>query len=359
MIHHSRPKVLIVCNQHVREAYLAPRDLERLAQFAEWEWIPSEGGADFAANDRPERVQSVIERAGDADAIVVCHGAPRIDERIFARAPKLRLVGELEGDRFASRIDVEAAWARGIRTIDTTNGSSYPVAEWALALILISLRNAGEQFRHMIRPEAYHRPANDFGYVHGELFGKKVGLIGCGHVGRRLISFLKPFQCDVRVYDPYIPKELADALGFLLTSLDFVMSDSDAVVCLAPLTPKTRRMIGKRELDLLRLGSVFVNVSRGAIVDPDALIERLRRGDVVAGLDVFDPEPVPADSPIKQLPNVFLSPHIAGVTAHSRIAFFELMVDELDRFFHGHETLYDLLPRTLANRRGETVPTPT
>ena len=132
-----------------------------------------------------------------------------------------------------------------------------------------------------------------------------------------------------------------------------MLAGSDAVVCLAPLTPATRRMIGRRELDLLRPGAVLVNVSRGAIVDPEALIARLRRGDVVAGLDVFDPEPIPADSPIKDLPNVFLSPHIAGVTAASRARFFALMVDELERFFHGHETLFDLTPRSLANRRGE------
>src|SRR5207248_2859894 len=115
----------------------------------------------------------------------------------------------------------------------------------------------------------------------------------------------------------------------------------------------TRGMLGQRELDLLRPGSVFVNVSRGPIVDSAALIERLRRGDIVAGLDVFDPEPIPADSPIKCLPNVFLSPHIAGA-ASGRDTFIKLMVDELERFFAGHETLYDLSPRSLANRIGAT-----
>lgn len=95
-----------------------------------------------------------------------------------------------------------------------------------------------------------------------------------------------------------------------------------------------------------------MNVSRGAIIDPDALTERLRRGDITAGLDVFDPEPIPVDHPIRQLPNVFLSPHIAGVTAASGPRGFKLMVDELDRFFHGHETLFDLTPRVLANRHG-------
>ena len=87
-------------------------------------------------------------------------------------------------------------------------------------------------------------------------------------------------------------------------------------------------------------------------MDSDALIERLKRGDMIASLDVFDPEPIPVDSPIRQLPNVFLTPHIAGVNARGGPRFFRLMVDEMRRFFAGHETRYDLLPRTLANRRG-------
>ncbi|MBI2940701.1 MAG: hypothetical protein HYY04_09725 [Chloroflexi bacterium] len=164
---------------------------------------------------------------------------------------------------------------------------------------------------------------------------------------------LQPFRCDVRVYDPYLPKEVADILGFLLTNLDFVLSDSDVIVCLAPLTPTTRRMVGKRELDLIPAGAALVNVSRGAIIDPDALTERLGRGDITGAFDVFDPEPIPAGHPIRQLPNVFLSPHIAGVTAAGMPRLFSLMVDELDRFFHGHETRFDLTPRVIANRRGQ------
>jgi phosphoglycerate dehydrogenase-like enzyme len=138
-----------------------------------------------------------------------------------------------------------------------------------------------------------------------------------------------------------------------LTSLDYVLRESDVVVCLAPLTPATRRMLGKRELELLQPGSVFVNVARGAIVDPDALLERLQRGDVVAALDVFDPEPIPAGSPFRQMANVFLTPHLEGTTVESWPRVFSLMVDDLERFFDGHETLYELNPRTIANRRGE------
>ncbi len=189
----------------------------------------------------------------------------------------------------------------------------------------------------------------------GDLFGKSVGLIGCGHIGRRLIKFLKPFETPVYVYDPYLPREMADALGFTLTSLENVLSKTDVIVCLAPITPRTQGLIGAHEINLIPPGKVFVNVSRGQIVDSDALITRLKRGDLVAGLDVFDPEPVPSDSEVLGLPNVFLSPHIAGVTAPSYPRMFSLMVDELDRFFQGHEPYFELTPRSIANRRGTNV----
>lgn len=111
-------------------------------------------------------------------------------------------------------------------------------------------------------------------------------------------------------------------------------------------------MIGQAELDLIRPGCTFVNVSRGPIVDPQALIERLKRGDITAGLDVFDPEPVPPDSGILELPNVFLSPHIGWYRPAVKEQYFTLMVDELERFFGGHETWFDLTPRSRDNRTG-------
>ncbi len=105
----------------------------------------------------------------------------------------------------------------------------------------------------------------------------------------------------------------------------------------------------------MQSGAIFVNVSRGAVVDSAALIARLKRGDIIAGLDVFDPEPIPPDSEIIQLPNVFLSPHIGAHAGSAYRPFFTLMVDELERFFHGHETYFDLTPRSKANRSGQVA----
>lgn len=341
----GRPRVVITFREALRGSYLAEADLERLRTFAEPVWIASEDG---------KAAPALLDALSDAQALVICHGAPEVDAALLERAPHLRFLGEMEGDRFASRIDVAAAHAREITVVDTTNGSSYPVAEWALALMMMALRNAGWYFRRLIAGEPNVREAKGSpGNLYGELTEKRVGLIGCGHIGRRLLEYLKPFRCEVRVYDPYLPPEIADAYDFIQTSLELVMRESDVVVVLAPLTPKTRGMIGARELAWLQPHAAFVNVSRGGIVDSQALIERLRGSDLRAALDVFDPEPIPVDSEIRQLPNVFLSPHIAGTTAASRPRFFELMVDELERFFRGYQPRYVLHQRSLANRRGE------
>lgn len=357
----ERPRVLLCANEAVRDAYARKDVVARLERLVEWEWLPSEGQARTAATGwewggpsaDPADAARLRGKIGAFDALVVCHGAPYVDGAILDAAPRLRLVGELEGDRFANRIDVEACAARGIRVVDTTHGSSLPVAEWALGLVLATLRNAGAHFRRLIAGEVY-RPERDqdAGWRMSELTGRRVGLIGLGHIGRRLVELLEPFRCDLWVHDPYVPKEVALAVGVRLTSLERVMADSDVVVCCAPITPRTNRMIGAAQLALLRPDAVFVNVSRGAIVDPDALIERARRGDVRIGLDVFDPEPIPADSEIRRLPNVFLTPHIASFSRECGPRFFHFMVDELERFFGGHETLYDVTPRVLANRRG-------
>jgi hypothetical protein len=134
-------------------------------------------------------------------------------------------------------------------------------------------------------------------------------------------QLLEPFRCRIMAHDPYVAKEVALAMHVQLTSLERVLGQSDVVVCCTPITPRTYRMIGAPQLELLRDNSVFVNVSRGGIVDPNALIARAKQGNIRVGLDVFDPEPIPEDSEIRRLPNVFLTPHIASFSAACGPAF--------------------------------------
>jgi phosphoglycerate dehydrogenase-like enzyme len=348
----TRPKLLMAFNQNVHDTYLPPEEVKRLETFADWDWFPCQGGGIYDTNTDPEAAARLREVIGGYHGLIVCHGAPTISGEILDAAPDLRIICELEGDRFASRMDLDAAWSRGVRTVDVTNASSYPVSEWALGLILVSTRNAGYHFRRMIKGETQA----DRDAIHnmpGLLTGKRIGLLGGGHMARRLMRFLRPFDVEIWVHDPYLPREMAEAVGFVQTSLDNVFSQCDVVVSMVPLTPGTRGMIGKRELELLRPGTVFVNVSRGPVVDSAALIERARRGDICVGLDVFDPEPVPPESEILQLPNVFVSPHLGWATGDPYRPFFALMVDEVARFFQGHETWFDLTPNVKANRTGE------
>ncbi|MDQ3808933.1 MAG: hypothetical protein M3336_01450, partial [Chloroflexota bacterium] len=179
----ARARVLLCANSTVRHEYWTGEALARLERIADWDWLPSEGVSTQAGvwggpSDDPADADRLRGRMGDIDILVVCHGAPYVDATLLEAAPRLRLIGELEGDRFANRIDVEAASARGIRVTDTTHGSSLPVSEWALALMMIGLRDAGAQFRRLIGGEEFRRSRDEYGYRRGELTGRTVGLIG-------------------------------------------------------------------------------------------------------------------------------------------------------------------------------------
>lgn len=340
----------IACNQRVRERYLGEADLHRLGRLGPvivrefdvagplWQRTPEDPAA-----------QAELARfAAELDVLVVCHGAPFVNAAVLAGAPRLRMVGELEGDRFAGRVDLDAAAAAGVLVVDTTHSSSWPVAEWALALSLIGLRQHG-RFREIIAG-ADMSPTSGVP-VARELTGRTVGLIGFGHIAWRLRELLTPFRARITAYDPYAPRELADALAIEFAALDRVMT-ADVVVCLAPATPRSTGMIGTAELALLRPDAVFVNVSRGVVVDVDALIARATVGDAWFGLDAHDPEPIAINSPLRAMPNVFLSPHLGGVTAEAGPRFFTLMVDEIERLVDGREPRAQLTARVSAGRTG-------
>jgi phosphoglycerate dehydrogenase-like enzyme len=344
-------RVGIAVNRLTRERYFGPESVHRLEQGAEVAWLEFDGPA-RATEEQPGDRERLAQFVVDLDALVVSHGCPRVTADIIAAAPRLKFIGDTHGDRFAERIDVAAARLAGIAVVDTTNGSSDPVAEWALALAMMGLRNAAALFRRMIAGELLWPDRTvfeqDSGYLVGELTGKTVGLVACGHVGRRLLELLHPFHCSVLVSDPHAPPVLGEIYDINLTNLENVMSLSDVVICLAPLTVETRGLIGRAEVDSMRPGTVFVNVSRGLVVQTDALVERLERGDIIACLDVFDPEPIPVDHVVRRLPNVFVTPHIAGVTAASEPRFFDYMVDEVLRAFAGHRPRHELIPRERA-----------
>jgi phosphoglycerate dehydrogenase-like enzyme len=348
----NRPRIGIACNPDTRRLYLGVNDLrrlERLGEVAVEDYDVPSLGWDMTAED-PEIEHRFITFAAEVDVLILGHGAPRVTNRVIAGAPRLRMVGELEGDRRAGRVDLGAATKGGVLVVDTTNASSAPVAEWALALALIGLRQHG-RFRDIIAGKKMSYADYKTNPPGRELAGKRVGMIGFGHIGWCLRELLAPFGVRIEAYDPYAPRELADALGIDFTPLDRVLG-CDVVFCLVPETPATTGMIGIRELALLPRDSVFVNVARGVVVDLDALVTKAQQEDAWFCIDVHDPEPIAVDSPLVGLRNVFLSPHIAGNTVEGLPRFFGLMVDEVERYVSGVEPRAQLTDRVVAGRSG-------
>lgn len=277
---------------------------------------------------------------------------PALTRRVFAELPDLRIAG-VRGDRFGTDVDLEAAGEHGVHVVDTDNiASSQPVAEYDLALMLMCLNNAGAVCRQMMAGTEKWAQTPGEGFVTGELTGCKVGLVGCGHIGQRLIELLEPFHVDLMVSDPYISDALAAALGIVRGELDDVLRHADILVVQVPHTPRTEKMIGARELELLGDGRIIVNCSRGKVLDQEAVIEKLKAGTLIAGLDVFWTEPLEKESVLRSLPNAFISPHIAWCDPAAQGRYFGTMVVEFERFFRGEPLQYELTQRMVDIRNG-------
>ena len=203
-----------------------------------------------------------------------------------------------------------SSYAKGLRVISANSIYARSTAEGALSYILAALRQIPALTSNM-REAGYWK--KDGEYETRSLCGKTVGVIGVGSVARDLIELLKPFDVKLKLYDNYeIDPDYLKQAGAVTASLDDVLSMSDIITVHASLTEKTYHMIGKRELSLIRDGALFVNTSRGAIIDEPALVEALSENRFYAHLDVFEREPLEPDSPLRKLENVYLTPHKAG-----------------------------------------------
>jgi len=304
-------------------------------------------------------VTETLDEDGLIEALSGCSGliklgtqVPALTARVLACATDLRVVG-LRSDRFGAGIDLQAAAEHGIRVVDADNlSSAHPVAEWDLALMLLCLRNAGAVFRHMLAStDTWAQTGND-GFVNGELTGRKVGLIGCGHVGQRLIELLAPFRVDLLVCDPYVPEDIVTSLDIQRADLNGVIDHADILVVQVPHTPKTEGLIGAAELERLGEGRILINCSRGKVLDQQALVARLQEGKLIAGLDVFDPEPLPADHVLRSMSNVFCTPHIAWHAQNTFHRYYGHTAQDILRFFADQPLHHELTQRMLDIRHG-------
>ncbi|MFG2309809.1 hydroxyacid dehydrogenase [Streptomyces sp. NPDC048566] len=272
----------------------------------------------------------VRARLARTEILITGWGCPVLDAAVLDAAPGLRAVLHAAGS--VKGFGTPALWDRGVLVSSAAAANALPVAEYTLAMILLAGKDVFACRDRLREERAFPR-----GRVHPRAgnFRRRVGVVGASRVGRRLVELLAPFDLEVSLADPYVDEAGAAALGVPLLPLDALLVGSDVVTLHAPGTPETRHLLGRRELALMRDGSVLVNTARGSLVDHGALVRELRSGRIGAVLDVTDPEPLPADSPLFDLPNAVLTPHVAGSQGNEVARLGATVLSELERLLSG------------------------
>ncbi|MFB7935033.1 hydroxyacid dehydrogenase [Streptomyces sp. NPDC056039] len=288
---------------------------------------------DLVARDFTDpRVRDVLART---EILVTGWGCPRIDETVLDAAPRLRAVLHSAGS--VKSFATPGIWQRGIAVSSAAVANALPVAEYTLAMILL----AGKDVLAARDRMRTSRTSSGWCIVPGiGNHGRRVGVIGASRIGRRVLELLRPFDLRPALTDPYVDEAAAAALGVPLLPLDDLLRTSDIVTVHAPETPETHHLIGRRELALMPDGAVLVNTARGALVDHDALVTELRAERLTAILDVTDPEPLPIDSPLYDLPGAFITPHLAGSQGNELARLGLTITEETERLVAGGKPAY-------------------
>lgn len=328
-----KPKTVIIVTSEYAEKIFSDFDLERLRKHTDLE-------VTFFIKIDEDELHDLVR---GTNAVISCWDTPVFSKKVLDAAPDLKIIAHAGGS--VKPIVTDAVWERGIVVTSASFALSIGVAETALAFILLGgkrmpwlsndVRNGGWQNKKIMGDIT-------------EMFRSTVGIIGAGYVGRHLIRLLKNFETSILLFDPYVSAKEATDLDVEKVELDDLLQRSDFVSVCAPLTDGTRGMMGKKQLQMIKDGAVLINTARGAIFNKNELIGELQRGRFVACLDVTDPEPPAADSPLRKLDNVFLTPHIAGATANNLIRLGSLSADEIINYFSGKPNLYPVKKEMLA-----------
>lgn len=265
------------------------------------------------------------EKIANIDGLVT-YGHEPITADLLDNAHRLKVIANM-GVGY-DHIDVAAATKRGIAVGNTPGVLNEATADLTFALLLSAARNVvtGDRF---IR--AGHWRKYDPHILWGvEVHGATLGIIGLGRIGRAVARRARGFEMRILYYQRNRTTEWEEELDVAYTSLEGLLAQSDFVVIMTPLTPQTHHLIGYKELARMKRSAILINTARGSIVDSAALYKALRDGIIAgAGLDVFDPEPVPLDDPLLTLDNVVLCPHLGSASVQARVKMGMMVVENL------------------------------
>lgn len=253
-----------------------------------------------------------------ADGIIVRSGT-KVTPEFMEKAPNLKVVGRAGVG--VDNIDLSAATARGIPVLNAPAGNTVSAAELTFALILAVARKVAPADQS-VRAGEWNRSA----YAGTEIRGKTLGLIGAGRIGGEVARRARAFGMKVIAHDPYLSEDRADDLGITRAELDEVIDNADVLSLHVPLNASTEGMIGAEELERMKETALLVNVARGGVVDEAALAQALHEGHIAgAALDVYVNEPLEDGSPLRDAPNITLTPHLGASTSEAQ----ELVATEI------------------------------
>lgn len=254
-----------------------------------------------------------LEQSVAAAHAIAARYPQKVDDALLAAAPNVVIVAS--SGRGTDAIDIEAATRRGVVVVNNPGFGPRPVSEAAMALILALAKRLFASDAWMRRGEGWKFRTDLSVFL--ELEGKTLGVVGLGQIGRETTrKAVAAFNMRVLAYDPYVPSSTAEALGARkVDSLDELLAASDVVTMHPELNAETRGMIGEPQLRRMKRTAYLVNTARGKVVQEASLVRALREGWIAgAALDVYEDEPMGPDSPLYELDNIILMPHVAGLT---------------------------------------------
>lgn len=280
--------------------------------------------------------EELKEALRTADACITGWGCPLLDRDVLETAEKLRIVAHTGGS--VATLVSEYLYDRGIKVISGNDIYAESVAEGVIAYILASLRSipfyAGEVQEG--------RWATEDSYNEG-LLGKTVGIVGYGMIARHLVKMLEPFRVKKKVFAQHVTEEMCRANNFeKAETLAEIFSTCDIISLHISRTPETYHLIGEELLQLMPEGALLVNTARGAVIDEKALEAELQKKRIKAVLDVYEEEPLPSSSKLRNLENVILIPHMAGPTVDRRRIVTTELLGDIRSFFKGGELKYEI-----------------
>lgn len=281
----------------------------------------------------------------EAEVIFSGWGAPVFDQSFLEKTPSLEAIFYAAGTM--KKLLSDEIWERDIKVTTANQANAIPVAEFTLSEILFSLKNGWQLSRRLKEEKNY------INGMYQPLIGNyqaTAGIISLSQIGRKVTDLLRHFDLNVLAYDPFVNEDEASNLNVELCSLEAIFKHADVVSLHSPLLPETKGMIRKEHFQSMKQNATFINTARGAIVREDEMIEVLQeRTDITAVLDVTYPEPPAEQSKLYTLPNVVLTPHIAGSSGNERARLGAFMLEEAKRFTAGEPLQYKITKQSYRN----------